>query len=613
MGDFKIEQTFSDEQKARFSSHLLADLAALELLLKQGKIEKGVTRIGAEQEFCLIDSTGRPSTQALEILDKIQDEHFTSELALYNLEINLDPIKLEGKALTQMLSQLNSLLALAKEKADELDQDILLVGILPSISKRELEEEYMTPLPRYQALNERFKQLKRGDFSLFLTGVDELSIQHDSVLFEACNTSFQMHLQIDPDDFCASYNWAQAISGACLAISCNSPLLLGRELWAETRIGLFQQSIDSRPSTYALKEQLARVTFGHAWAEGDVIDYFKNEIASYRVILGKEIEGNSLEAVKNGEVPKLAALNLHNGTIYRWNRPCYGSSNGKAHLRIENRYISAGPSTLDEIANLAFWVGLMMGRPLKYDAIHECMNFSDAKANFINAARVGKRAQMSWMGSDVTAEDLVMEELLPIAKAGLKKAGIDAEDIELYLGIIVGRVQGNTGAEWMIKNFRSLKPGNRSDHAILDLVKNMHYFQTKGLPIHQWPEAAPIHEVGTTPKLVAHKMSTLLFTVSRSDSAAMAIQIMKWKNIHHVPVEDETGQLCGLLTWTHMEKLDKLDSEAVVEDLMVHEIFVTHPQTSLSEAKTQMEKSGIGCLPVVEKGHLVGIITEKDF
>lgn len=613
MGDLKIEQTFSEAQKARFSSHLLSDLAALELLLKQGKIEKGITRIGAEQEFCLIDNAGRPSKMALEILEQLQDDHFTSELALFNLEINLDPIELSGKALSQMHKQLTSLLDLAAAKADVFDQNILLTGILPSITKRELEEEYMTPLPRYQALNERLKQLKRGDFSLFLTGVDELSIQHESVLFEACNTSFQMHFQIDPDDFQASYNWAQAISGPCLALACNSPLLLGRELWAETRIGLFQQSIDSRPSTYSLKEQLARVTFGHDWADGDIVDYFKNEIANYRVILGKEIEGNALESVKNGEVPKLAALNLHNGTIYKWNRPCYGVSGGVAHLRIENRYIPSGPSTLDEIANLAFWAGLMMGRPIKYDHIHESMNFSDAKANFINAARVGKRAQMSWMGCDVSVEDLVFEELLPIAKQGLEKAGIHPEEIDLYLTSITGRIYGQNGAEWMIKNFRLLKPGNRSDHAILDLVKNIHYFQSTSLPIHQWPEASPFHEIGTTPKVVAHKMSTRLFSVSRSDSAQMAMQIMKWKNIHHVPVEDETGQLCGLLTWTHLQKMDKLDSVATVEELMVKEIFTTQPQTPLNEAKELMQNRAIGCLPVVERGHLVGIITEKDF
>ncbi|MFC3879985.1 CBS domain-containing protein [Algoriphagus namhaensis] len=613
MGDLKIEQTFSDAQKARFSSHLLSDLEALKVLLQKGKIEKGITRIGAEQEFCLIDKLGRPSAKALEILELINDDHFTSELALYNLEINLDPVEFKGNALAKMLSQLNSLLDLAREKAKKFNEDILLTGILPSITKRELEDEYMTPLPRYRALNERFKQLKRGDFSLFLTGVDELSIQHESVLFEACNTSFQLHYQIDPDDFRASYNWAQAISGPCLAVACNSPLLLGRELWAETRIGLFQQSIDSRPSTYALKEQLARVTFGHAWADGDVIDYFKNEIANYRVILGKEIQGDSLKAVKNGEVPKLEALNLHNGTIYRWNRPCYGASKGVAHLRIENRYLPAGPSTLDELANLAFWAGLMHGRPKKYDNIHESMNFSDAKANFINAARVGKRAQMCWMGSDVRVEDLILDELLPVAKIGLEKAGIDAKDIEKLLGIISSRVYGSTGSEWMIKNYRALKPGNRTDHAILDLVKNIQFFQGQGIPIHQWPEASPINGLGSTPKVVAHKMSTLLFTVNKSDSAEMATQIMKWKNIHHVPVEDETGQLCGLLTWTHLNNIASLDAGAMVDELMVHEIFVTHPQTPLAEAKDLMEKHRIGCLPVVERGHLVGIITDKDF
>ncbi|MHA7130482.1 CBS domain-containing protein [Algoriphagus namhaensis] len=612
MGDLSIQNSFTDTQKAKFSAQLLADLAALELLVQQDKIEKGIFRIGAEQEFCVVNEDGRPSNLALELLDEINDPHFTSELALFNLEINLDPVELEGSAFSTMQGQLEALLEKCRKACKQRNLDIILTGILPTLTKRELEEDFMTPLPRYRALNDRFKQLKRGDFSLYLAGVDELAVKHESVLFEACNTSFQMHLQIDPDDFCDSYNWAQAISGPVLALAANSPLLLGRELWSETRIGLFQQSIDSRPSTYALKEQLARVSFGQKWTSGGIAEYFRDEIANYRVILGKEIKDDALAAVKRGEVPKLPALNLHNGTIYRWNRPCYGAHNGVAHIRIENRYIPAGPTPLDEMANLAFWVGLMVGRPPKYDQISEKMHFSDAKANFINAARVGKRAQMCWMGCNVSVEDLILDELLPISRKGLEKMKIDSEDIDRFLAVIEGRVQGLTGAEWIIRNYRSLKSDKKSDHALLDLVKNIRFFQEKGKPVHTWPDASTIFRDKKAPKLVKHAMSTLLFTVSRYDSAEMAIQIMKWKNIHHVPVEDETGQICGLLTWKHLEQQNLLTDTSMVEDLMVHELVVTDPLTSLEDAREIMLKENIGCLPVLEHGHLVGIITEKD-
>ena len=499
-----------------------------------------------------------------------------------------------------------------REKGKEKEVQIILTGILPTITKRGLEEDYMTPSPRYHALNERLKELKQGDFSLYLAGVDELSIKHKNVLFEACNTSFQMHLQIDPNDFESAYNWAQAISGPLLGIASNSPLLLGRELWYETRIGLFQQSIDSRPTTFALKEQLARVSFGRDWAKGTIVDYFKNEIADHRVILGKEIEGNSFEKAQSGETPKLDALNLHNGTIYRWNRPCYGVGKGKAHLRIENRYIPAGPTAIDEMANMALWVGLMLGRPEKYDNISEKMSFRDVKSNFVNAARVGRRAQMFWFGKKVTIEDLMLEEFLPIAEDGLQKAGVDESDIIRLFEVIRGRLNGQSGSEWIINNFRKLKEGCKQDDALLSLVKNLQVFEDSGLPVHLWPEAEKIKKV-TKPTLVAHAMSTLLFRVGKHDSAELAKQIMEWKNIHHVPVEDESGKICGLLTWSHLRKIKGMSSSTMVADVMVNEIYVTEPTTPLEEVKRLMKDKAIGCLPVLDKGHLVGIITENDF
>ncbi len=611
MGEQSIHQNFSAVQKARFSAQLLEDLDALELLLKEGKIEKGITRIGAEQEFCLVDADGRPATCAMELLEAVNDEHFTSELAVFNLEINLDPLKLEGDAFSKMQNQLETLLQLAKEKGKEKEVHIILTGILPTITKRELEEDYMTPSPRYFALNERLKELKQGGFSLYLAGVDELSVKHENVLFEACNTSFQMHFQIDPDDFESAYNWSQAISGPLLGIASNSPILLGRELWYETRIGLFQQSIDSRPSTFALKEQQARVSFGRDWAKGTIVDYFKNEIANHRSILGKEIEGNSFEKVKKGETPKLAALNLHNGTIYRWNRPCYGVGGGKAHVRIENRYVPSGPTVIDEMANMAFWVGLMMGRPKKYDNIREKMSFRDAKSNFINAARVGKRAQMFWLGNKVSIEDLILEEFLPIAEKGLSKAGVDQKDITRLLEVIRGRLRGSSGSEWIIRNFRNLKKESKQDDALVSLVKNLHAFEERGFPVHLWAEAEKV-EIPNNPNLVSHAMSTLLFRIGKYDSAELALKIMEWKNIHHVPVEDEKGKICGLLTWGHLAKFKDMTASTMVADVMIEEIFVTEPSTTLEEAKSLMASEGIGCLPVLNKGHLVGILTEND-
>ena len=234
------------ETRLEFIKHLLSDIKALELLVEQGLIESNIQRIGAEQEFCLVTDNWRPSKKGADILEAIDDSHFTTELARYNLEINLDPFELQGDCFSRVEHQLKTLLAKAKEAANKYDNKVVLTGILPTISKIELEFDYMTPQPRYWAMNKMMKAHKGTDFELRLRGVDELSIIHDTVLFEACNTSFQMHLQISPEDFIASYNWAMAISGPVLGICANSPLLLGRELWSENRIALFQQSIETR-------------------------------------------------------------------------------------------------------------------------------------------------------------------------------------------------------------------------------------------------------------------------------------------------------------------------------------------------------------------------------
>ncbi|NQZ77749.1 MAG: signal transduction protein, partial [Ekhidna sp.] len=309
--------------KTSFIKHLLNDVKCLELVLQHNMIESGTTRIGAEQEFCLITKNQRPQRNADEILKAVNDPHFTPELARFNLEINLDPHKLEGSCFSQIENQLNKLLALAKDKAADYDTDILLTGILPTICKNELTMEYMTPMRRFQSLNQMVKGMRGSDFQLYIQGVDDLAIKHDSILMEACNTSFQMHLQVDPEDFIDSYNWAQAIAGPVLGVSANSPILLGRELWNETRIALFQQSIDTRNYSHALKDQSSRVNFGQDWEYGTIADLYKNEIANHKIILAGEVTHDSLGDLENGKIPKLQALNTHNGTIYRWNRACY--------------------------------------------------------------------------------------------------------------------------------------------------------------------------------------------------------------------------------------------------------------------------------------------------
>lgn len=613
MGDHQATKADSREIRAEFTRHLLNDIRALETMLENGNFESGIIRIGAEQEFCLVNNNWRPSVESDKVLEALDDPHFTTELARYNLEINLDPIELNGSCFSQVEHQLNSLMAKAAHVAKKFRSKTLVTGILPTISKDELAIEYITPDMRYMALNDMVKAQRGADFVLHMMGVDELSITHDSVLFEACNTSFQMHLQVDPQDFVSSYNWAQAIAGPVLGLCTNSPLLLGRELWSETRIALFQQSMDTRTSSYALKDQQARVTFGDQWVTGSVANIYKNDVAGYKIILAKAIKNDSLAELVKGNVPRLEALNLHNGSIYRWNRPCYGVSQGKPHLRIENRYIPAGPSLLDEMANFAFWVGLMTGRTTKYKDVPSKMDFRDVKANFIKAARTGKESVMHWMGEDVLLRDLLSKEFLPMAYDGLAGKGINKEDIERFLKIIEVRISGLTGAQWQVRSYRNMRKLMKNDDALLALTKAIHENQQANLPVAAWPVLKAPSQVHEAAGFVKHVMSTQLFVIDESDLADLATGIMEWKNIHHMPVTNNRGKLTGLLTWTHMlRNKGKRNKNRIVADIMETKVITVQPQSSINEAIRLMKKNEIGCLPVVHGEDLVGIVTIKD-
>jgi CBS domain-containing protein len=614
MGEMIKNFNASEHEKKVFISHLLDDINALELMLEKGMFEDDIVRIGAEQEMCLINKNYRPSGDSLAILEKLNDNHFTTELARYNLEINLDPINLKGNCFSAVENQLIKYLNHGRNTVDEYGKKIILTGILPTIGKEHLGLDSITPLTRYLALNDIVKAHRGDDFTLKIRGTDQLELRHDSVLFEACNTSFQLHLQVPSHDFIKSYNWAQAIAGPVLGTVANSPLLLGRELWHETRIALFQQSIDTRKSSYVLKDQVSRVNFGHAWETGTVADIFKRDISHHRTMLTKPITDKSTELLKKGRIPKLEALNLNSGTIYRWNRTCYGVGGGKPHLRIENRYIPSGPSVIDEMANFAFWVGLMQARPKKYDDLPNVMEFKEAKANFIKAARTGKESVMVWEGQEIETKKLILGTMLPLAYEGLKCQGVDSNDVERLLGVVEARTKGKTGSQWMIENYRKLRKHQKRTNALLSLVKATHNNQIKNIPVHEWPNLQDKDLERPKVKWVKQLMTTRLTILHDNDYLNLAQSLMKWNNIHHIPIQNEQGTLTGLLTYSHIERLMEkgVDLQTRISEVMIKDVITTAPLTPLKEAIATMEKKQIGCLPVVVDNHLVGILSKKD-
>ncbi|UJH68464.1 CBS domain-containing protein [Allomuricauda sp. SCSIO 65647] len=613
MGEMITSNTKDAEERMAFVQHLIDDVETLELLLQNEMFEDDVVRVGAEQELCLIDKNYRPYGINLKLLNEIDDAHFTTELASYNIEINLDPFELKNNCFSLIENQLRELLQKADDQAKKNKAHLLLAGILPTIGKKEVGLDYLTPIPRYFALNEMLKAYKGDDFNLKIRGVDELYLKHDSVMFEACNTSFQLHLQVPSHDFISSYNWAQAIAGPVLSVCCNSPMLMGRELWKETRIALFQQSLDTRRTAYALRNQTPRVGFGDHWEEGSVAEIFKKDISKHRILLTKPIAESSLQKFKKGEISKLPALCLHNGTIYRWNRPCYGVGNGKPHLRIENRYIPSGPSVIDEMANFAFWVGLMKGRPKVFDDMPSQMDFKSAKTNFIKAARSGKETVFLWCGELYSAKKLILNKLLPIAYKGLHKCGVDEEDIERLLGVIEGRTKGMTGEQWQVANMRTLKQRFKTDKSLVLLTKKMVENQSQNLPIHRW-EHVNLENIRRKPKLVKEIMTTHLFKLHEDDLVSMAQAIMQWNGIHHIPVENDQGDLSGLLTWSYLQSLATTTdfNNTKVSEIMIKEVMTASPEMEIGSAKTLLGKHDIGCLPVVLDNTLVGIISRKD-
>lgn len=616
MGDLNVSMLNTKKDRANYIHHLLNDIKALDIMIENKMIEEEPLRIGAEQEFCLVNNQFLPESKSLELLEDINDDHFTTEIGNYNLELNLDPLKLEGDCFSKLHKQLETYLNKAKKIAAKKGIKIILTGILPSLSVNNVDEENMTDVERYSVLNDAIKQTRRKSFDIHIKGVDELNLLHDSVMLEGCNTSFQMHLQLSPKDFVDNYNWAQAIAGPILSVCTNSPILFGKELWSETRIALFTQSIDTRANSYLLNEKQSRVSFGNDWERGTITDIFKNNISRFRSFLTTHFTRNSVDMIKNNEIPKLKALQLHNGTVYPWNRVCYGIMDGKPSVRIENRYIPSGPTTADEIANMMFWVGVMMGKPKSLKNIHEQWDFKDVKTNFFNAARYGMATQFYWNGKYISSHKLILDELLPMAYKGLYHVGVSPKDAEYYLKIIKDRVKGDSGSEWMVRSYRNLLKSHKRYEAMQLLTANLYKKQEKGYPVSVW---GMLHHAGETrfkaDYVVKHLMNRDIFSVDKKDSIDLVLHIMMWKKIHHMPVVNHERELMGLICWSDLENyLDDYEGkENNVGKLMKTDLITVEQYTPIETAKKLMETHGIGSLPVVKNGKLVGLVTKSDF
>lgn len=625
MGEQRVSILSDKEDMQKFVKSLLKDVQALEYMLENDWFEKGITRIGAEQEMVMVHNrTQNPACIAMEALDDMKEHDWVeTELAKFNLETNLTPRELKSDCFSQMDEENTHNLEIIQQHLDKFDTSYLLTGILPTLRKYHLDLDNLTPKKRYRALMDSMsEQLVGSSFELRLVGIDELHLKHDSPMLEACNTSFQVHLQVEPNDFVKMYNIAQAITAPIMAIAANSPLVFGKRLWHESRIAMFQQALDTRTTHEHMRERSPRVSFGKQWLDQSILEIYKEDISRFKVLLSSDVEEDSMQLIKEGKVPKLRSLQVHNSTVYRWNRPCYGiSENGKPHLRIENRVLPSGPTVLDEMANAMFWLGTMIGMSNEVDDVREKMSFEDARDNFGKAAKFGIDTKFTWFNDKkVNCCDLVLNELLPIAKKGLQSRGVDQTDIDKYLGVIEQRALLHmNGARWILRSYTELIKDYRVDEALSIVTSYMVKNQKANIPVHLWqmPNAKDLVEYAPHELKVSDFMITDVFTMQKDTIIDLVAEMMDWKKISYTPVEDTKGQLVGLISYRlllkHYMKPD-LDNPAVVaEDIMITNPTTIHENATIVEALQIMKKHKVGCLPVTRNNELVGIITEADF
>ncbi len=622
MGDKKVTSDYDDQQMRSFTLGVLNDLQALEHMLDAGMFEESVRRIGAEQEMFLVDSAMRPAGLAVEVIEEAADGRLTTEIGKFNLEANLTPREFSGNSLGEMEKELNEVINVVRGAAGKFDAGVVLAGILPTIQMSDLTHENLTPVPRFHEIDRVVTKLHGDNRSIQIKGLDELHLTLQDTFIEFCNTSFQVHMQVGASEFVRYYNWAQAISAPVLASAVNSPFLLNHRLWHETRLALFQHATDTRSIVHRERNQPPRVNFGERWVDESILEVLREDAIRFRILLTQAVEENSLEVLAKGGIPSLSAWRLHNGTIWRWNRACYGITNGHPGLRIEARFLPSGPSVVDEMANAAFFLGLMTALPEEFGDIREYMTFDEAKSNFFNAARYGLGGQIRGLdGKSRRVGRLILEELLPRARKGLDIAGIDAADSGRLLDVVEERVTAEqSGSRWMLDSCAAMDKRAKPNVRLRSLTAAMKANQEAGTPMHEW-ELAQIPEKSEwvdNYKTVEQFMAVDLFTVREEDIVDLAANLMHWRHVRHVPVEDDAGHLIGIVSHRDLLELfalGKITGQAqwVIRDIMKTELTTVTPETTTLEALEIMREKNIGCLPVVKDKKLVGLITAYDF
>lgn len=478
---------FSREDRRRYRDKVRRCLDVFAQMLRESRFEFDEPRAGLEIELNLVDERGEATMKNIEVLEAIAEPDWATELGQFNVEINVLPESLEGDGAARLEKVIRDRLNHAEERARTVGGHMVMVGILPTLRESDVHEGTLSANPRYRLLNEQIFAARGEDLHLSIEGDEFLETYADSITPEAACTSLQLHLQVSPEAFAANWNAAQAIAGPQVALAANSPFLFGRRLWQETRIPLFEQATDTRPVELKTQGVRPRVWFGERWITS-VFDLFEENARYFPALLPLCDEEDPREELARGITPQLGELTLHNGTVYRWNRPVYAVVDGVPHLRVENRVLPAGPSVADVAANAAFYYGLMRVLPYAERPVWTRMSFAAAEDNLHAAARYGLDARLFWPGlGEVVASELVLRRLLPLAHEGLDLWRVDPAARDRLLGIVEQRcLTGTTGASWQIDAVNALGDLDRHEalrRMTLRYIENMHTNE----PVHTWP------------------------------------------------------------------------------------------------------------------------------
>ena len=490
MGQEVPAAVYSREDRQRYRQKVRTCLDVFARMLRESRFDSDRRSFGLEIELNLTDEAGDPALANLRALEAIADSDFQTEIGQFNVEINVPPRLLDGEVFGELEEAVRGSLNRAEERARTVGAHMMIIGILPTVGEQHLTAETFSPSPRYQQLNEQIFAARGEDLEISIAGVERLSTFADTIAPEAACTSVQLHLQVDPEGFASHWNAAQAIAGPQVAVGANSPFFFGRELWRETRIALFEQATDTRPEELKAQGVRPRVWFGERWITS-IFDLFEENVRFFPALLPVCEAENPVEVLERGDTPELHELRLHNGTVYRWNRPIYDTVGDRPHLRVENRLLPAGPTMVDICANAAFYYGLIRALVAEERPLWSQMSFSAAEENFHTAARDGLAARVYWPGvGEVPVAELVLRRLLPAAHAGLEDAGVAAADRDRLLGIIERRcVTMQNGAAWQADTFHKLHGDEKLDRA--DALRRMTVLYRDHMhgnePVHEWP------------------------------------------------------------------------------------------------------------------------------